>query len=81
MPYTIRKMPKSRLYKVYSHGHSHSKKGLTYDKARKQMIAIVLSEQRSHPKLSFKDLVKKPYKRSSKRSSKRSNLKVSFKRS
>ena len=77
MPYKIRKLPHSRLYKVYSHGRAHSHKGLTYDTARRQQIAMIISEKRKSGeyiprKSSKKSLKRKSSKKSSKKTSRKS---------
>lgn len=51
MPYRIRKLPNKYLYKVYDKaGKSLSYKGMSYKNARKQIIAVHLSNvRRGHP--------------------------------
>jgi hypothetical protein len=45
MPYRIRKQPNANLYKVYTPaGKALSKKGLPKTRARKQQIAVSISE-------------------------------------
>ena len=43
---TIRKQPKSTLYKVYDEGRPLSKKGISKTMAERQKTAVILSELR-----------------------------------
>jgi len=63
MPYHIRKIPNKNLYKVYNKkGKSLSHKGLTYKNARKQIIAVHLSEvKQGRPYDVFKKTKKHKY--------------------
>jgi hypothetical protein len=67
MPYKIIKLPNSNLYKVHSPGRTYSRKGLPYERARRQQIALIIAEK----KKSGKYISSRPQKR---RSSKRKSF-------
>jgi hypothetical protein len=48
---TIRKQPKSPLYKVYDEGRPLSKKGLSKTMAERQRTAVILSELRKQGRI------------------------------
>lgn len=48
---TIRKQPKSTLYKVYDEGRPLSKKGIPKARAERQKTAVILSELRKMGRL------------------------------
>jgi hypothetical protein len=50
MPYKIIKLPNSNLYKVHSPGRSYSRKGLPYERARRQQIALIIAEKKKSGK-------------------------------